>query len=84
MTLREGFRLYPAAIAWSMLLSTAIVMEGFDVVLLGSLYAQPQFNERYGVQQADGSFTISAAWQAGLSNAVQCGSILGLMVNGCE
>lgn len=29
MTLREGIRLYPKAIAWSILLSTAIVMEGF-------------------------------------------------------
>lgn len=29
MTLREGIRLYPAAIAWSVLLSTAIVMEGY-------------------------------------------------------
>lgn len=29
MTLREGIKLYPAAIGWSVLLSTAIVMEGY-------------------------------------------------------
>jgi SP family general alpha glucoside:H+ symporter-like MFS transporter len=29
LTLREGIKLYPAAIAWSVLLSTAIVMEGY-------------------------------------------------------
>lgn len=28
MTLLEGVRLYPKAIAWSMLISTCIVMEG--------------------------------------------------------
>ena len=37
MNLRDGIRLYPRAILWSMALSLAIVMEGFDVVLLGSL-----------------------------------------------
>lgn len=29
MTVREAARLYPKAIAWSMLLSTAIIMEGY-------------------------------------------------------
>lgn len=29
MTLMQGIKLYPAAIAWSVLLSTAIVMEGY-------------------------------------------------------
>lgn len=66
MTLREGLRRYPKAVAWSMLLSTAIIMEGFDVVLLGSFYALPQFNKKYGEQLPDGSYTVSAPWQAGL------------------
>lgn len=30
MTLRQGFKLYPKAVGWSVLLSTAIIMEGFD------------------------------------------------------
>lgn len=29
MTLREGIRKYPKAIAWSVLLSLAVVMEGY-------------------------------------------------------
>ena len=29
-----------------------------------------------------GQRTLTAAWQTGLSNAVQVGSILGLMMNG--
>lgn len=33
-------------------------MTGFDVVLLGSFYGLPQFNEKYGVQLPDGSYTI--------------------------
>jgi SP family general alpha glucoside:H+ symporter-like MFS transporter len=57
MTLREGLRLYPKAIAWSMIISSCIIMEGYDgefldraelladfvVALLNNLYAFPQF-----------------------------------------
>jgi SP family general alpha glucoside:H+ symporter-like MFS transporter len=35
MTLMQGIRLYPKAVAWSVLLSAAIIMEGFDKVLIG-------------------------------------------------
>ena len=49
MSLMEAIKLYPKAVGWSVLLSTAIVMEGYDVVLLSSFYALPQFNEKYGV-----------------------------------
>ncbi|ORY88477.1 general substrate transporter [Leucosporidium creatinivorum] len=82
MTLREALRCYPKAVFWSLCLSTAIVMEGFDVVLLGSFYALPTFVRDYGELQPDGTYNISSAWQAGLSNAVQVGSIIGLLING--
>lgn len=36
MTLLQGIRLYPKAVAWSVLISTCIVMEGYDVCLLNS------------------------------------------------
>lgn len=36
MTLLEGIRLYPKAIAWSALISTCIVMEGYDVCLINN------------------------------------------------
>lgn len=36
MTLMQGIRLYPKAIAWSMLISTCIVMEGYDVCLINN------------------------------------------------
>lgn len=32
----QALKLYPKASAWSILISFAVVMEGFDVVLLGS------------------------------------------------
>ena len=36
MTLWQGIKLYPKAIAWSMLISTCIVMEGYDVCLINN------------------------------------------------
>jgi SP family general alpha glucoside:H+ symporter-like MFS transporter len=36
MSFMQAIRLYPKAVGWSMLLSMAIVMEGYDVILLSS------------------------------------------------
>lgn len=47
MTLRQSFPLYKKAMAWSILFSTAIVMEGYDTALLGSFYAFPKLTEKY-------------------------------------
>ncbi len=82
MSLWKGIKTYPKAIGWSVLLSTAIVMEGYDVVLLGSFFAFPAFNKNYGNLQADGSYSLTASWQTGLSMAMSVGQILGLFANG--
>ena len=60
MPLKRAVRLYPKAIGWSMLLSTAVIMEGYDLLLMGSLFAQPAFRERYGEQLANGKYQIPA------------------------
>ena len=82
MSLLQGIKLYPKAVAWSVFLSTAVIMEGFDTVLMNSFYAQPQFQAQFGTTNEAGEYYISAAWQAGLSNAVRVGEILGLFING--
>ncbi|RVD84815.1 uncharacterized protein DFL_003154 [Arthrobotrys flagrans] len=82
LTLWQNIRLYPKAIAWSVLMSTAIIMEGYDIVLIGSFYAFPSFNQKYGTLQPDGKYSLSAAWQSGLSNGVNIGALFGLGLNG--
>ncbi|EPS38206.1 hypothetical protein H072_8093 [Dactylellina haptotyla CBS 200.50] len=82
MTLWEGVRLYPKAIAWSVLISTCIAMEGYDLCLLGNFYAFPQFNREFGHDDGSGNFQVSAPWQAGLSNGANVGEFIGLLVNG--
>lgn len=36
MTLLQGIKLYPKAVGWSILISTCICMEGYDVCLLSN------------------------------------------------
>jgi SP family general alpha glucoside:H+ symporter-like MFS transporter len=90
MTLLEGIRLYPKAVMFSILISTCIAMEGYDLCLLGNfceslhiflartsaqppIDAFPQFNRKFGHLTSDGSYQVSAAWQAGLSNVCASG-----------
>lgn len=82
MGLVKSFKLYKKACLWSIFLSTCLVMEGFDLVLLSTLFAYPPFQKKFGVQQPDGSYELTAAWQSGLNNATLAGQILGLFVVG--
>lgn len=82
LSLLKATRLYPKAIGWSVLLSAALIMEGFDLVLMGSFYAVPSFAKKYGYRHSDGNYQLTAAWQSGLSNGASVGSILGLLLNG--
>ncbi|ORY11269.1 general substrate transporter [Clohesyomyces aquaticus] len=82
MTLWQGLKLYPKAVGWSILLSAAIIMEGFDIVLIANLMAVPAFKKKFGVELPDGTFELTAAWQSGLTNGAYVGEILGLMING--
>ncbi|KAK4689034.1 MFS transporter, SP family, general alpha glucoside:H+ symporter, partial [Tremellales sp. Uapishka_1] len=83
MGLIASARLYPKAIMFSMIMSLGIVMEGYDTSLLGSFYAQPAFQLKFGKNiAADGTHQVSAPWQAGLSNGANVGEILGLLLAG--
>ncbi|KAG5990877.1 hypothetical protein E4U54_004015 [Claviceps lovelessii] len=82
MGLINSFKLYKKACLWSIFLSTCLIMEGFDLVLLSTLFAYPPFQKKFGVQQPNGTYELTAAWQSGLNNATLSGQILGLFVVG--
>ena len=83
MSIREAFKLYPKAVGWSILLSTAIVMEGYDTLLLSNFFALPQFSEKYGTfDPKTQKYVVSAAWRSGLTNGVAVGEIFGLFATG--
>ncbi|ORY28791.1 maltose permease [Naematelia encephala] len=84
MSMKEAFLIHRKAIFWSMALSWALVMEGYDVVVIGSFYGQPTFLKRFGVPEPNSTngYVIPAQWQSALSNGSSAGGIIGLMING--
>ncbi|CEI61013.1 Alpha-glucosides permease MPH3 [Fusarium venenatum] len=83
LTLLQAIRKYPKAVLWSVLLSTSIIMEGYDIVLISSFFAQPAFRQHYGsYQPSTDTWQITASWQNALSNAVSVGTIIGAFANG--
>ncbi|KAJ7723507.1 maltose permease [Mycena maculata] len=83
MSIREAFRIHKKAVFWSILLSAALIMEGYDVVVIASFYEQPAFLKRFGVvNPATGLKVIPAPWQSGLGNGSSAGGIIGLLING--
>jgi SP family general alpha glucoside:H+ symporter-like MFS transporter len=83
MTLGRAIKLYPKAVLWSIVLSTALVMEGYDTLLIANFYALPIFSKKYGtLDMATGEYKISAPWRSGLSDGAAVGEIIGLFVTG--
>ncbi|KAL8369478.1 hypothetical protein RB595_000004 [Gaeumannomyces hyphopodioides] len=82
LSLLQSLRLYRKAFFWSIALSTAIIMEGFDIILIGNFYAFPAFQRKFGELQPNGSYELTAAWQSGLANGSYIGQIFGLWVAG--
>ncbi|KAG5805527.1 hypothetical protein H9Q74_009935 [Fusarium xylarioides] len=53
---------------WALLISTGVVMQGFDIVAGGQLAALPEFRKKFGVLKSDGTYLIPAhylsAWNS--------------------
>lgn len=74
MTIMQAVRLYPKAVMFSLAFSTAVIMEGYDLSLVGSFFGFPQFRNRYGTTpdpNNPGQLLIGAEWQSGITNGVQ-------------
>ncbi|RYP60135.1 hypothetical protein DL769_008264 [Monosporascus sp. CRB-8-3] len=82
MTLWQSIKMYPKAICFSMALSLCIIMEGYDLQLLGNFYGLLQFRQKFGVPLENGDWQLTAGWQSGLQNGTQVGQISGLMIAG--
>ncbi|KLU90836.1 alpha-glucosides permease MPH2/3 [Magnaporthiopsis poae ATCC 64411] len=82
LSFTQSLRLYRKAVFWSVALSTAIIMEGFDIILIGNFYAFPAFQRKFGDLQPNGSYELTAPWQTGLLNGSYIGQIFGLWIAG--
>jgi SP family general alpha glucoside:H+ symporter-like MFS transporter len=79
MTLMEAIKKYPKACLWSIVISLAVIMDGYDTALLGSLSAFPSFRTHFGhyVSAKDG-YQIAAKWQVALGCSSPVGNIIGI------
>lgn len=88
LSVRDAIAAYPAAIFWSFAVSGCVIMEGYDQILVQSLFAYPTFQKQYGsptgAVYANGQpkYEVSAAWQAGLADAAGAGAFFGVLLNG--
>lgn len=77
----QALKMYPLAVMWCLLISTCVIMEGYDTILLGNLYAYPTFQRKFGVfvgfsPQSPSGYQLEAKWQAALSNGAGIGAFL--------
>lgn len=82
MTFKQAITIYRKAVMWSLLVSTSIIMEGYDIVLVTSLFAQPAFARDFGSYSPEAGYQIAGAWQSALGAAPQIGAIAGAFANG--
>lgn len=83
LTVRQALKSYPWAVAWSLVVSLSIIMEGYDTILIGSLYAYPTYARRFGeYEDATKTYQIPARWQSAMGSGPQAGAIVGAILNG--
>lgn len=83
MTVRQALKYYPWAVLWSVAVSTSIIMEGYDIVLIGNMIAQPSFQQYYGSYFGEElGYQITGPWQMGMGIATAIGTIAGAFANG--
>ena len=81
LTIGKALKAYPWAVAWSLTISMSVIMEGYDTILIGSLYAYPSYARQFG-ELSGSKYQIPAKWQSAMGSGPQAGAIIGAMANG--
>jgi len=83
MTVLEAVRAYPMASFWAFVMSCTIIMESYDVFLIGSFVALPAFRKVYGEPVAGSDLpVIVTQWQSALQVSGQLGALIGVFLAG--
>lgn len=82
MTVLEAAKAYPMACFWAFVMSCTIIMESYDVFLIGNFIALPAFRDRFGVPDGAGKFVIETKWQSALQVSGQLGALIGVFLAG--
>jgi len=84
MTVLEAVKAYPMASFWAFVMSCTIIMESYDVFLIGNFVALPAFQRKYGVllDAATQEYIIVTKWQSALQISGQLGALIGVFLAG--
>ncbi|KAJ7918447.1 maltose porter [Mycena leptocephala] len=83
MTVMQAVRAYPMACFWAFVMSFTIIMESYDVFLIGNFIALPAFANRFGVLDVSSNkYFIETKWQSALQMAGQLGALIGVCLAG--
>ncbi|KAF2655160.1 maltose porter [Lophiostoma macrostomum CBS 122681] len=83
MTVLEAVKAYPMASFWAFVMSCTIIMESYDVFLIGQFMALPAFVDKYGIiNPATGEKVIATKWQSALQVSGQLGALIGVFLAG--
>ncbi|KAH6676939.1 general substrate transporter [Plectosphaerella plurivora] len=78
----RALRLYSRGVWFAVIVSLALVMEGFDTKIMGSLYAIDAFHVDFGELADDGTYQIPASWQSILGTIMGITSIGAMFLGG--
>lgn len=82
LSVRQALKTYHKAVFWCIIACMSTIMESYDNMIIGSFYAYPSFQKRFGEKLADGDYTVSANWQLGLSAGTNVSMIIGGFLSG--
>lgn len=83
MGVLEAVRAYPMASFWAFVMSFTIIMESYDVFLIGNFVALPAFRQKFGVWDiAKNEYVIVPKWQSALQVSGQLGALIGVFLAG--
>ncbi|KAK6067809.1 Alpha-glucosides permease MPH3-like protein 3 [Seiridium cupressi] len=76
-----SLRAYPKVAAYCFAVSLSALLAGYDVVIVGSIIALPQFQQDYG-QQHGNAFILPSMWLALWSSSTFFGQMAGAILGG--
>lgn len=87
---RQALYRWPRAVLWAVVFGSSIVMEGYDLALIGAFWGYPTFQKQFGYAGVirEGydtgrvEYQVSAAWQSGLQSGVAAMSMGGVLLGG--
>ncbi|KAG5747345.1 hypothetical protein H9Q70_009973 [Fusarium xylarioides] len=73
---------YRKGLFWSFVFSLCIVMEGYDLAFMGTLYAHPAFRNQFGKDIGNSNYQIPASWQTAIGSAGVVANMIGIWFDG--